>query len=255
MSKMSKEVENRLKVSEKVVASARAHRDKVASILAERVVAEEGTNPATTVAAYKGIINSLALLLERASQRLEQKELGYTAEQADDVEPRKKRDAELPSCIAFMLKLRGNIQTNLGVEALKTYGLQGETPRVPSVLLRHMRNVANLLDEKPVSISNDVGGTFDTTLAANSVRNKAAAFEAILGDVTREERELEGALVERDRMVNAWVDTYQGVANALVGLYRLAGYTEFAERVRPTRRTTSGEDPGPELPPAPESTS
>ena len=40
---------------------------------------------------------------------------------------------------------------------------------------------------------------------------------------------------------------YQGVADCLTGLCRLAGRKDLAERIRPTSRTVSGADEGPEI--------
>jgi len=44
-----------------------------------------------------------------------------------------------------------------------------------------------------------------------------------------------------------WSETYQGTASTLEGMYRLVGWRELADRVRPTQRTLRGEDAGAEV--------
>jgi len=247
MSKLSAQVQNQIKVSDKVVAAARTHATRVSQALAEQAATAQGAK-APTAAHFKAIITSLADSLDWASNNLEQTELGYTAEQADDIPMRRDRDAATKEGLESTMRLRSTVESTMGSAGVQTYGLQGETPRAPRRLASHMSNIISLMMAKPATVATEFGGTFDTATAVAVLKPKYEKLSALLKDEAREARELEEALTNRDRAMATWADVYQGVANALTGMFRLGGYKELAERVRPTQRTVRGEDPGPEVP-------
>ena len=139
----------------------------------------------------------------------------------------------------------------MGASALATYGLSTESPRVPAKLLQYTKTVARLLGEHPAVVLSPLGSTFDTSAAMQSVVKQCNQLEAAVGDDHREAREAETALAARDRASAAWSDAYQGTSTALEGLYRLAGYGDLAEKVRPTQRKVRGDDEGADLEAAP----
>ncbi|MDI3289879.1 hypothetical protein [Polyangium sp. 15x6] len=71
---------------------------------------------------------------------------------------------------------------------------------------------------------------------------KANTRAKALADMQREELELADQLGRRDQQVLAWVEDHQGIADTLIGLFRLAGRKDLAERVRPTSRALAGEE-------------
>lgn len=243
MPKLREQVQNQIKVSEKVIASAKTHASKMAAELAAR----SGQAPEADPAAYEAVILALAGQLTRATEALRERELEYTAEQADDGPVRAARDAAERDVANLMIRLRSTVEDALGRGALATYGLEGETARGPRKIMNHAENVARLLRKTPASITTELGSTFSTAAAAAAVEAKQATLAALIQDDEREARELEGALARRDRAAAAWSDAYQGVATALEGMCRLAGWRELADRVRPTQRTVRGEDAGPEI--------
>jgi hypothetical protein len=248
MSKLSEQVQNQIKVSEKVVASARTHAKKVAEELAARDAAVQGSDAKkTTAKAYETAILAFAARLTHATEELRERELEYTAERADDGPIREARDAAVRDLLALMIALRGTVETTLGRSALTTYGLGGETPRVPRKLLNHVQNVARLMTKTPASVKTEFGSSFNSGTAAASLEKKHAELDALIKDDDREARELETALTKRDRAAATWSETYQGTASALEGMYRLAGWRELADRVRPTQRALRGEDAGAEI--------
>jgi hypothetical protein len=247
MSKLSDQVQNQIKVSEKVVASARTHARKVATELAARAAVAQGAETKATPKAYEAVVLSLADTLTYVAEQLRERELEYTAEQADDGPVRASRDAAERDITGMMTRLRSTVEDTLGREALAKYGLQGETPRGPRKALNHAQNVARLLRKSPATIETEFGSTFSTQAAAASLEKKHATLEALIKDDDREARELEDAMVKRDRAAATWSEVYQGVATALEGAYLLAGWRELADRVRPTQRTLRGEDAGPEI--------
>ncbi|MDI1450185.1 hypothetical protein [Polyangium sp. 6x1] len=247
MSKVGEQVQNQIRVSDKVVASARAHGAAVAEILAARSQA--------TKQAYASIFESLADGLARAASELGKAEEDLAAERADDGPVRASRDAAATALATLLGLLRRTIEDHMGAAALATYGLSTESPRVPAKLLQYTKTVARLLGEHPVVVVSPLGSTFNASVAQQSVIKQCNQLEAAVGDDHREARELETALAARDRAAAAWSDVYQGTASTLEGLYRLAGYRDLAEKVRPTQRKIRGEDEGAEIEgaePAPE---
>jgi hypothetical protein len=84
---------------------------------------------------------------------------------------------------------------------------------------------------------------FETTFSFASTVSKAVAkhsASAALGDVRREEREAQITRDDRNGSLAAWNGKYHGIANALTGLFELAGKQALADRVRPTARRRAG---------------
>lgn len=244
MAKLGKEMENRLTVSKKVIAAAQTHGPALAPILADKALAAKGDGDTPKAAAFKAMFASLAAMLTSASNALETAELNHSAEQADDVGPRTARDKAKEQLLALMVKLGSTVEDALGADGLKAYGLEGDTPRTPKTLATYVGNVIHLMTQTPKQVTTDVGGTFSTAATVKILQKAKAELDAALADVDREARELEETLGTRDQALSEWADVYQGVANTLTGLFRLAGRRDLAERVRPTSRAVTGEDTG-----------
>ena len=245
MAKLGKEIENRLTVSRKVIAAATTHGPGLAGVLAEKALAAKGEGEAPKAAAFKAMFASLAAMLTSATDALEAAELAHAAEQADDVAPRATRDKTKDRLLSLMVKLGSTVEDAMGEGALKSYGLSGDTPRTPKALSSYVGNVINLMTKNPANVTTEVGGKFSTAATVAILQEKKGELDAALKDVDREAREFEGSLGKRDQAMERWAETYQGIANTLTGLFRLAGRKDLAERVRPTSRTVSGEDSGP----------
>jgi hypothetical protein len=244
MSNVSEQLQNRVRVSEKVVASARTHGDKIASILAEQAIAVEGPATPATVNAFRGVIFALANGLEFCLNAMRNAELVVAAEKADDGPIRTKRDDVASEVATLLVRLRSTIEDHLGAAGLMTYGLAGETSRVPRKVVEQTQNVVHLLEKAPIQLTSPFGSSFDSAAAVAVLRAKAITLEGLVADDDREARELEDAFAMRDRAITAWSDAYQGTATALEGLYRRAGWKELAEKVRPTIRKLRGDDAG-----------
>jgi hypothetical protein len=129
----------------------------------------------------------------------------------------------------------------LGNNSLAKYGLAGETPRSPRDAQSHAQTVAQHMQEHPFNVTVE-GVTFDSGAMAATLTTKAKALENALGDMQREEQELVNELGNRQTAITEWTEVHQGVADALTGLFRLAGRKDLAEWVRPTIRTLSGDE-------------
>ena len=246
MSTLGEQLQNRIRISDKVVASARTHGAKIAAILADQVIAVEGTSTPATAEAFKAVIFAFANGLEHATKTMREAEQAVAAEKADDGPIRTKRDKATHELADLLVRLRSTISDHLGTEGLATYGLSGETLRVPRKTLEQAHNVAQLLEKAPVKLASPFGASFDSVIAAGSLSAKATALDGLIADDDREARELEDTYAVRDRAVAAWSDAYQGTASTLEGFYRRAGWKELAEKVRPTLRKMRGEEIGAE---------
>jgi hypothetical protein len=244
MSKLSEQVQNQIRVSEKVIASARTHAEKVSAALAEQSKKVQGKNTKATAEAFAAVILASADGLAKATADLRETEQTLAAEKADDGPVRAARDNATAQLAGLVTLLRSTVEDHLGAAALATYGLGGDTPRVPAKLLNHVQNVAQLLEQNPAKVTSALGTSFDTKTAAQALKTRAAELAAHIKDDDREARELETALAGRDRAAAAWSDAYQGTAATLEGLYRQAGWKELADKVRPTQRKLRGDDAG-----------
>lgn len=250
MGTLGKENENRLQVTRKVAAAARTHGPALAPVIAGRLQELNGPG-APDATAVGAVLAALAGAVEGAGNGLQEAALGLVAEQADDHTPRRAREEAAAAVLGLMVRLRSTIEDTFGVEGVRTYGLEGETPRAPKALASHTTRVIHLLKQRPASVATALGTTVDTAAIVAALEAKNAPLVAALADMDREERELEQAIGRRDQALGRWSEVYQGVANALEGLFQLAGRSDLADRVRPTSRTVSGEDAGPAEEPAP----
>jgi hypothetical protein len=241
VAKRSRQIDNRIQSSGHVVGAAKAHREHIAEALAARAVSVQGANTKATKDAFVVMLDFLVDTLGASVQSLDGAELRLVAERADDVGLRDTRDAAATDLVQGAVRVRSMVSDALGAGALRTYGLEGDTPRAPRELVSHSRNVSNLMKEKTFVVTVD-GVTFDSAAMAATLDKKADALETALADMQREEQELADQLGRRDMQVAAWVEGHQGVADTLVGLFRLAGRKDLSERVRPTSRALSGDE-------------
>lgn len=249
MSKLSLQVENQLASAGKVCASARIHASKISAALAALAKEAQGNNSPATAAVFEIVLLSSADRLDYVSKALYSAELKLSTERADDIQPRLARDTQHHALLDNLVHVRGIVELSLGADSLKSYGLHGETPRnTARATLNHASNVIHLMEQQPVSTITGFGTVLDTSAIVAALKAKAGALEASVATLETESRELEDALSERNRAAALWSETYRGVADTLTGMYRLAGWVELAERVRPTARVTLGDEVVGDLP-------
>ncbi len=244
VTKKSKQVDNRLQSSAHVITAATTHRTEMAEALSARAIQVQGANTLVTKEVILTVFDFLTDTLGQSAQSMDEAELRLVAEKADDVGLREDRDSKTASLLAACVRVRSMVIDALGPTALKTYGLTGDTPRIPTQLASHARTVVKLLQEAPFTVTVD-GVSFDSAAMASTLQAKAAAVEKTLTDMQREEQELSNELGKRDAAIDAWTERHQGVAYTLVGLFRLAGRKDLSERVRPSARMLAGEDVAP----------
>ncbi|HRI70368.1 MAG TPA: hypothetical protein PK156_39320 [Polyangium sp.] len=248
MSKKSKQVENRIQSSEHVITAAKTHRDQIAESLASRAAKAQGANTVVTIEIASAIIDFLIDDLKHSVSHMDEAEMRVVIERSDDVGLREARDSAVSSLLAATVRVRSMVLDALGNTGIETYGLSGETPRLPRDNMNHALTVAKLLQDQPFHVTVE-GVTFDSVAMAATLNTKAKAVETAIANIQREEQELVDELGKRHQAIVEWSDVHQGVADTLTGLFRLAGRKDLSERVRPTTRTLSGEEVSPAEPP------
>jgi hypothetical protein len=221
--------------------AAKTHRAPIAAALAARALEVQGSSTLATKDAFLVVVDFLVDALGQSVTAMDQAELRVVAERSDDVGLRDARDAATSSLLAAAVRVRSMVLDALGAKGLETYGLAGDTPRLSRDLVTHASTVAKLMQEHPFNVTVD-GVTFDSAAMATTLASKVDAVEKTLADMQREEQELVNELGRRHEAIMAWQEAHQGVADALVGLFRLAGRKDLSERVRPSSRTLAGEE-------------
>src|SRR5690606_26440545 len=122
--------------------------------------------------------------------QLESAEHAYTAEQADDPPVREAREAAAADVYEGLMSGK---QTATGFLKLRAYGLDAEPLSRPDTVRNYGRNVVQLLDADPRTVTTPLG-SFNTAAAAAYLRPRLERLDAALAAGDREDRELKESL-------------------------------------------------------------
>lgn len=242
---MSKAVKNRYDSGEYVASSARAN-----AAIGDGIESRFGLGGGMVAGFARRLFGWLTGVLAAAGARMKEAELAYVAELADDVEPRRRRDERATTAWELMASARSRIEAVLGDDGLRRYGLWEPVPQVPGDLSHRMTTTVDLLERHPVRVDDPFGAPLDSAAVVARLKASKTDLDGALATVLDEERERQDALAARDRAIQDWSRTYQGVASILTGLFVLAGRDDLGERLRPTARRAAGLDAPPEEAPA-----
>lgn len=196
----------------------------------------------------------LGKLLQQKRETLTTAEAAYVSEQADDVPVRTERDARYDALDSQVTLVRDRVETHAGRGSLSTYGLSRRKPRTAQDLLTYAQTATKLMREQPLMVPDGMGGLLSTVALADSLDGLCEALSASVQQIVTERRELDAARVARNTAQDDLIVMYQMIAGLLAYVFRLAGYPDLAERVRPTvrpgRRSRTPDDATP-LPPDP----
>ncbi|MFW5968813.1 MAG: hypothetical protein ACOCV2_14910 [Persicimonas sp.] len=242
MAEISLQVANRIKWARFVLASYRIHGKEVEGTLADQydgLAGYDGDQMADTLAA-------LAARLANVTDAMRGAEMALAAELADDDQVRDERDELVERLREELYGARDASERTFGEDVAAAYGLAGTPPQQSDSLLAYGRNAVNLMRDEPRSNDDVFGNTIDTDKMADKLEQTLDELEDALEALDTEKREAHAVRAERDEVVEEWTQVYRGTANALSGLYLLAGRKDLAERVRPTVRRSSGRTEPPE---------
>ncbi len=148
-------------------------------------------------------------------------------------------------------EIRGFIRTH-APKRLRSFGLLADPPDAQDALINYADNAAKQLAKDNTPIKGLLKMVLVPSEAGEELALLVKNFEESVGAVGKEKRELEGALVNRDRALEDWQIVYAAVGDILSGFYRIAGEIKLASQIRPTSRRIRGEavvtENGEELP-------
>jgi hypothetical protein len=252
MAKMSTQVQNRRAKAAYVVSSVAENRDVVTrGLLAHNVYLPAELRIDEEI--VRMFLEWLANTVRFKTDAMLASETEYVNEQADDPPVRARRDAAMPVLSVCMSQTRNQVGAVLGDTGIISYGLRDPVPRAPVELANYASAVAGLLRKHPRVEATSVVGPFDTAVLASAVDAALAPLASALDELVIEQRQLQGAMLRRDAIVGEWREVYANSSAAFSYLSCLAGQTELARRVRPTRRIRGndgkpGDDLSPEVP-------
>lgn len=175
------------------------------------------------------------------------------AELGDDKALLEARDEAYATVHDKVVGLRATLSTMFGESALSSLGLAGQTPSDAAMLVRVGAALAANLPEARLGRPRLAGMSFDAKAVAKDLAPDVKELDRAVSAVTRDQRENQAALMERDRAWDRSRQTFAGAANFASALFSLAGLPELARRVRPTGRnpgTVADDGPAPAPTPA-----
>ena len=241
------------------------NRQKSATALASMLQANTEGLQRALAAKFSGylapgeVFPSISLLMTLAQRHMDasiqqatEADRVHALELGDDGPILQQRDEQSAALYRGIISFREALGGVFGAEVLPRFGLKGNTPQDPVVLLEYVQNVIALVRKGPLPLPKEEGISYDPSRRLDALEEAHGALSASLREVAKEKREAQETLTNRDRAVDAYDTAYSQAANFLVGIFSLAGLSELAERVRPTARRIArpGGDSGEEEAPA-----
>lgn len=246
----SKAVVDRQRAAGDIRASAETHAQQVAQGVERALM--PFARPGKSNLGVVELVSLLSRSLGAASDALVAADQTHLAELGDDGPVRAARD-QVASRLRERLVVTREILLGLyGGEAVRALGFDSGTPEEPLALARFAQGVLEKLGKSALPKSRVAGARFDAAEAATELRALHAELERALQGVDLEAREAEATLVRKQAALDDYDARFTAVATVLEGLYRLAGLTELAGRLRPSVRragqTAIEEEPTPAAP-------
>lgn len=237
MSKFSLRVASLRTDAETVVSSIAAHADELTAALVrcDQELPEAQRLGRDTLGA---VVKWLGSLLQQRVSTLMQAEMHYVDEQADDPAVRAERDVHADALYQAVVQVRERVEHVMGSRTLIDYALHKAPPRrvQPAALADYASAAIKLMRAKPLTAADRLGSELSLEQLATAMDERLVPLQQSLAKVQQEKRELEAAMLQRDRSQAALNEGYQSVAGVLTYLYRLGALTGLAERVKPAAR-------------------
>jgi len=256
----SKGVTDRQRVALEIVTATRTHARAVGERLQEILAPAfpEGLVPFDLVEFQQG----LARYLEMRTEAIIEADEGHLGELRDDSGPRRRRDEARDVCYSALVGIRDAVSAAFGRENTEELlGYKGATQFDPLLLERVARRALRLLRNPPPELPpSRLGGIqIDLTVLADELQPALDELSAAIVAVKTEDKEADATLRDRDLELDAFDAAVGGVGRITAGFDELAGFPQFADRVRlsrPARRRVgiaNGEPSAPEPEETPES--
>jgi hypothetical protein len=237
MADVSKAVSDRIAITRVLTSAIAVHGAAVAPVL-EAILFPNGAPANCDVRVF---LTALGDCAQSTVDDVASKDRLHAIELTDDTEPREERELARGLLRASVIGIRDTLEGAYGVGTATTYGLSGETPTDADTLLQSATATEELLRTRTlVNAPLQPGVSIDLKAMAAGLKLRIDALAEPLGDVRREEREAQLTRNDRNEALSGWNEKYQGIADALTGLFELAGQRALADRVRPTARRRAG---------------
>jgi len=240
MADVSKVVANKQAVSRSVSAAISNHGNAVAEAVTDVV---STAAPQSAGLPVPEIFSTLEAVLAQYTTNLVDSDLALAGERADDEVNRAARDEAVSQVRATLIEFKDLINATYPGNVAGQFGLEGETPTLPDLVLTYATNAINLLKSRSFDSEPKRGRpALDSALLAQVIEEDTQKLKDALSTVSNEEREFQEKLVARNRAEDEWARAYSSISAITAGLFKLAGNDELAERLRPTERKSSGVD-------------
>jgi hypothetical protein len=212
--------------------------------------------PADGNSSVSGMIRRLGRTLQASIDRLVAADKAHEAEKSDDLAVRVELEEATEQLYREVVEFRTGLEAVGHPNALLHIGVAGATPREPVALVRLGQAVQDQLPLVATMVPVRRGLTFDAMTYQEPLAAAVARLEAAQDAMQREQRELQITLMAKNRALAEHDACFMTVARTLEALFRLAGLTELADRVRPSARRPGQveeeiEVPGEEAPAVP----
>ena len=248
---VSRMVADRMAIANTVVSAIKIHGPEIIPMV-EKTLFPDGVPNTLSVG---DVLIALGEHLERTTDGLVKADQAHTNELADDDDVRRDRDESMVNMKDLLGALRSNLIRNYGSAVAGAYGFGATLSEDAPGLLVLAGNVENLLRTRAiVETPKNKSLKVDPVLAADDLRDAAAALRAAVEGIEREKREAQLTLGAKNDALTAWGAAYAPVADGTAAFFALVGRTDLAQRVRPTARRRAGlpdEESTNSTPPAP----
>ncbi|MEO0323527.1 MAG: hypothetical protein AAF447_11265 [Myxococcota bacterium] len=180
-------------------------------------------------------MTTLTGLLADARDGMVRADAAHEAELGDDPAARQARDKSTDALRDLLVGLRDNVRGLYGTERERDIFRQ-PTPFDPVVLARYAREVAGRLGALAGVPGRLAGSSLEPEPAAQALGAAATRLDDALTRVAEEAREAQVTLTAKDEALARYDAVFTATASTLAALFQLAGESELARRVRPSRR-------------------
>lgn len=179
----------------------------------------------------------LGRMLEDRAKAMDAADSEHAKELSDDNEPRAERDEAAEDLYSSVMEVKAAVETMFGVAWAQKLGLAGGLPRDAATLSRATGDLLATLRTAKLPKPKLLGiARWDVDPWVAKLDAQRKRLEKALKEVTREAREAQATLVEKNRAVDAYDTAFAGSVACAVGLLRLVGEHEHAARLRPSDR-------------------
>jgi hypothetical protein len=229
----SKQVTDRQKSADAVIAAVEAHAPSTAAALEGTLAPHLRKGEAMPDVAL--LLTLLARALGAEKQRLIAADEAHEAELGDDEPLRRARDEAAEELRQAHVDLR-EVLIGMYGGVFAAQILPGTTPRDPVVLARFSQTVENNLEGVKLPSSRIKGAKLDKTDTVGTLSALRQTLEQRLQAVAREVREAQATQATKDRAMDGFDGFFAASATVVSGVLRLVGMPELAARLRPSGR-------------------